>query len=221
MDVSDTLPIPEELLLLCADPVTGRLARPASFARVIAGGVLAELLLAGAITVDGRRISGYQPLGTTEPVAAGVLTRLAGAGKRSWRFRLASAITAVPRGSEHVFLDSLAARGLVTAEPRRLFGIFPYRRFTATGPGPTQAIASRLWASLHTAAFLAETRPAVERDRQLAALLGVVSLERRLFPGPEGKEVRHAVRALSRTLPIARAVRSVISSDSSSAGSSG
>jgi len=215
VDMSDARPIPEELLLLCADPATGRIVRPANFARVVAGGVLAELLLAGAITVDGRRITGYRPLGVTEPVAAGVLARLAAAGKRNWRFRLASAVTGIPRGSEFVFLDELAARGLVTAERRRLLGIFPYRRFTATGPGPTQAIAGRVRASLQTAALLAENQPAIERDRQLAALLGVVSLERRLFPGAAGKDVRIAVRALSRTLPIAKAVRSVISSDSS------
>ncbi|MFD0279142.1 GPP34 family phosphoprotein [Kitasatospora sp. NPDC127111] len=223
--------IPEELLLLCADPVHGRLRIPSgSFHRVIAGGVVAELLVTGAITVEDRRITGFRPLGGHDEVAAGVLARLEAAGKSRRRLGLDVVIRRVPRkpGSAP-FLDRLAADGLLTVEQRRFLGL-SYRRHVATRPGVGQEIAARVAATLAreghataagpSAAGVSAAGPALaepaeaERDRQLAGLIGAARLQRRLYPGAAGAPTRRAVRQLVRELPIARAVQRVVASDS-------
>ncbi|WP_406198754.1 GPP34 family phosphoprotein [Kitasatospora sp. NBC_01560] len=221
MTPSDRRPIPEELLLLCADPVDGRLRVPAAtYHRVLAGGVVVELLLDGAITVEERRITGYRPLGGQDEVAAGVLARLEDAGKRRNGFSLDRAIRQVPRrpGSAP-FLARLAADGFVTVEQRRFLGL-PYRRHVATRPGIGQEIAARVAATLAReaggAGAPADGRSAAdERDRQLAGLIGAGRLDRRVYPGPAGAATRRAVRLLVRELPVARAVRRAVDADSS------
>ena len=148
-------------------------------------------------------------------MTAGVLAELG----RSGQGRppgLDRAVRRVPRGAVAALLHMLADQGVVRTERRRLLGIIPYRRFSATVPGVAQQIAGRLRASV----LSAPGGPApVERDRQLAALVGVARLGRRLYPGPEDKQLRRAVRVLARELPIARAVRRVLGSDAAAAGS--
>ncbi|MFI6846874.1 GPP34 family phosphoprotein [Kitasatospora sp. NPDC050467] len=210
--------IPEELLLLCADPVRGRLRTPHStLHRVIAGGVVAEMLMSGAITVEGRRITGFQPLGAHDEVGAGVLARLEKAGKRDQRLGLDLVIRRVPRKPGPApFLDRLTSDGLLVVETRRFLGL-PYRRHAATRPTMGQEIAARVAATL---AHEGDESPAAERDRQLAGLIGAARLERRLYPGSAGAPTRRAVRRLTRELPIAGAVRRVITSDSAAGSAS-
>ncbi|MEU6232144.1 GPP34 family phosphoprotein [Kitasatospora sp. NPDC047058] len=229
--------IPEELLLLCADPVRGRLRIPAgSFHRVIAGGVVAELVLTGAVTVEDRRITGFQPLGGHDEVAAGVLARLEAAGKSRHRLGLEHVVRRIPRKPGAApFLDRLTAAGLLTVEQRRFLGL-PYRLHVATPPGIGQEIAARVAATLareggaavggaaadpspvSRAALPPAERAAAERDRQLAGLIGAARLQRRLYPGAAGAPTRQAVRRLVRELPVARAVQRVIASDSAGDG---
>ncbi|MGV9268791.1 GOLPH3/VPS74 family protein [Kitasatospora sp. NPDC003701] len=205
-------PIPEELLLLCAEPVRGRLRIPYSaLHQAIPGGVMAELLVSGAITVEGRWITGFRPLGTHDEIAAEVLARLEKAGKRKHRFGLDAAIRRIPRKPAlRLSLDRLAADGVITVETRRFLGL-PYRRCTATRPVIGQEIAARV---ADTLARRGDRSPAAERDRQLAGLLGAAGLHRRLYPGAHGAPTRRAVRRLVTELPIARAVRRARSADS-------
>ncbi len=213
MDRAGSRTVPEELLLLHADPRDGRIRTPSSFHRVLAGGVLVELLVTGAISVDGRRITGYQPLGRHDPVTAAVLAGLGRSGKRRPP-ALDAAVRRVPRSAVAAFLHALAGQGLVRVEQHRFLGVIPRRRFRATVPGVAQEIAGRLRASV----LSVPGGPApVERDRQLAALLGVARLDRRLYPGPENKQLRRAVRVLARELPVARAVKRVLGSDAAAA----
>ncbi|MFJ3792079.1 GPP34 family phosphoprotein [Kitasatospora sp. NPDC090091] len=145
----DTRSLPEELLLLCAEPVRGRLRIPQSaFYWAVPGSVLAELQLGGAITVDGRRITGFQPLGSHDEIAAGVLTRLEETGKRKHRLGLDLAMRRIPRKpTQQLLLDRLTADGVLTVDRRSFLGL-PYRRYTAVPPGIGQEIAARVAATL-------------------------------------------------------------------------
>lgn len=215
MAQSPSRTIPEELVLLCASPADGRLRMPSSFHRVLAGGVLAELLLTGAISVEGRRITGFQPLGDHEPVAAGVLTRLGGPGRRKAPAALDTTLRRIRRGEVQALVESFATRGLLSIERRRLLGVLPYRQVTSTEPDAAREIAARLRATVLSPPGWPG---AAERDRQLAGLLGAARLERRLYPGAENAQVRRTVRVLARELPIARAAQRAISADSAAAG---
>ncbi|MEU9889918.1 GPP34 family phosphoprotein [Sphaerisporangium sp. NPDC051011] len=76
MDDGPELTLPEELLLLCASPSTGVLERPRYFTRVLAGGVLAELELHGAITVGGGCIDEVTPVELLDPIMERALARI-------------------------------------------------------------------------------------------------------------------------------------------------
>ncbi|MFJ9951171.1 GPP34 family phosphoprotein [Kitasatospora sp. NPDC091207] len=213
----DLRPIPEELLLLCAEPAGGRLRIPYSaLYRAVAGGVVAELLVSGAITVEGRWITEVRPPGGQDEIAAGLLARLEKAGRRNRRVGLDTALRRIPRRSTlRLLLDRLAADGVITVETRRFLGL-PYRRRTATRPGIGQEIAGRVAATL---ARGGDRSPAAERDRQLAGLVGAAGLHYRLYPGAKGAPTRRAVRRLVTELPIARAVRRARSADSAASSS--
>lgn len=201
--------LPEELLLLCADPESGRLRRPQYFHRALGGAVLAELLSAGALAVEAKRITEVRPLPVGDPVADRVLAAIAAAGKRPRSLGLDHWVR---KASAHVgrpYLDALTARGLLTAERRRVLGIFPVTVHTATHPGWAKTGADRILRALPTAAPADPTA----RDLQLAALVGAVRLDRRLFRGPDGRPVRDRLQDLARTTPVAAAVRRVIRSD--------
>ncbi|MFE1959370.1 GPP34 family phosphoprotein [Streptomyces sp. NPDC059479] len=68
--------LPEELLLLCADPRTERLKLPPYVHHALAGAVLAELELRGAITISDNWITTVQSLTLGEPVADRLLGAL-------------------------------------------------------------------------------------------------------------------------------------------------
>ncbi|MFE5584293.1 GPP34 family phosphoprotein [Kitasatospora sp. NPDC056531] len=203
-------PLPEELLLLCADPARGRFRDPsAHLNQVIAGAVLAELLVTGAITVEKERITGYQPFGARDEVAAGILARLEAKGKSRFRPWVSHAVRWVPERPGHRFyLDRLVTQGFYTLEETRFLGL-PRRRYLTTRPDVAQQIRARVAATL-LAPDGGAGLPTAERDRQLAGLIDVAGLERRLYPGRDGAPIRRVARRLAWDLPIPRAVRAVI-----------
>ncbi|MGW2869488.1 GOLPH3/VPS74 family protein [Kitasatospora sp. NPDC001225] len=233
-----TRPLAEELLLLCADPADGRLRIPAlTLSTAVAGAVLAELQLAGTITVDGRRITGHRPPGDQDELAAAVLADLGQAGEGRPR-TLEHALRALthPHGrATHHHLDRMVGQGVLTVRSHRFLGL-PYRRWTAVRPDAGALIAARTAATLAHAGLSGvsgptglsglsgptgaadPTDPADERDRQLAGLIGAAGLERRLYRGRDGAETRHAVRQLARDLPVPRAVKREITRRRSQSG---
>ncbi|MER7669212.1 GPP34 family phosphoprotein [Kitasatospora sp. NPDC096128] len=211
----DALPLPEELLLLCADPARGRFLSPSlHLNEVIAGAVLAELVLNGAISVEvhrfgGARIAGYQPFGAFDEVSAGVLARLAAKGKSRFRPWLPEAVQWIPeRPGYRFYLDRLVAQGYYAVEEKRFLGL-PRKRYPAQRPDLARQISDRVAATL-SAPDGGTARPTAERDRQLAGLIDVAGLDRRRYPGRDGAPIRRAAGRLARDLPVCRAVRHVI-----------
>ncbi|MET7552035.1 GPP34 family phosphoprotein [Streptomyces sp. NPDC005078] len=78
MDDRPLRTLPEELMLVCADPGTGAIKRPEFFKRALAGAVLAELELQGAILIEDGRIVGLRPVQLDDPFVGGMFDKLAG-----------------------------------------------------------------------------------------------------------------------------------------------
>ncbi|HJD81269.1 GPP34 family phosphoprotein [Kitasatospora aureofaciens] len=207
----DSRPLAEELLLLCAEPTRGLLRIPGTtFPTAITGAVLAELQLRGALTVEGRRITGFHPLGDHDELAARVLAELERAGKNRHRATLDHVLRRVPhRTGPQYYLDRLTGQGVLTVRTHRFLGL-PYRRWTAVPPDAGALIAERVAATLARTAVSGPTSPAEERDHQLAGLIGAVRLEYRIYRGTAGTPTRRAVRRLSRSLPVAHAVKQAV-----------
>ncbi|KJS55254.1 hypothetical protein VM98_14445 [Streptomyces rubellomurinus subsp. indigoferus] len=203
----DTRPLAEDLLLLCAEPTTGRLRLPTTFPTVIAGAALAELHLGGAITLDGRRITGFRAPGDRDEFAPGVLAELERAGEARRPTTLDHALRKLPRrAGPRYHLDRLTGQGALTVTTHRFLGL-PHRRWTAVRPDTAALIAGRVAATLARTADSGPATPAEERDHQLAGLIGAARLDRRLYPGAAGAPTRRAVRQLARSLPVAGAVK--------------
>lgn len=205
--------LPEELLLICADPADGQVKPSAHFNRVLAGALLTELLLAGAITVEGRHIVEVRAVPTGYPAADQLCGQLSAALGKRRRLKLERWVRTASHRANAPQLESLAARGLlVTHRSRILFGLLPHTVRKATETGWDKAAAGRILRELE--------HRSDPRTLHLAALVGAVRLDRRLFNGPDARRTRREVRALTRATPIADAVRRVIRSDSSGDGGS-
>lgn len=135
----------EEVLLLGLHAATGELVvRMTPYA--MAGGILAELLLAGRVRLtSGRRalveVVAHDPL--EDEVLERSLERIATAHRRAslptWIARLGAARTLVPETARN-----LAARGILHEDERRVLGLFPARRFPERDPGPERALVERI-----------------------------------------------------------------------------
>jgi hypothetical protein len=212
--------LPEDLLLLCADPQSGVLKCPRHLGRALAGAVLTELLLRGAIAVDDKRITEVRPLALGEPVADRVLAELSGTGKQERRLRLKRWVENASWGIESLYLEALASRGLVRAQRKRALGVFPYTSWTTVEPGWAKDLAARIDRVVRPEAYEPAPRPPDPRDVHLAALVGAIDeLDGRLYPRRDQRDTRRRVRELTRATPIANAARKVIKSDESAAGS--
>ncbi|MET8702327.1 GPP34 family phosphoprotein [Kitasatospora sp. NPDC004723] len=223
-DPAGARPLPEELVLLCTDPGRGLLRVSSSaFRRVIAGAVLAELLLTGGITVEGRRITGFQPLGAHDEIGAAVLARLERT-RKGRRPGLEAAVRRVPRDAVRHYRDRLVAQGAMTVERRRKL-LVPYRVLLPVRSEAGQEIADRVAATLaRTAAEEGAGTTgagADERDRLLAGLLWAGRMDRRIYPGRQHAALRDTVRRTARDLPVAQAVRRVVTADRTEASGGG
>ncbi|MDY0810321.1 GPP34 family phosphoprotein [Kitasatospora purpeofusca] len=229
-DPSDRLPLAlaEELVLLCTDPDSGTLRVSRNgFQRAVAAAVLAELLLTGGITVEGRRITAFRPVGACDEVTAEVLARLERAPKGR-RPGLDAALRRVPRApAVRSFRERLVASGHLTAERRRILLLVPYRAWPPVRATVAAEIAERITASLSRKGSASGygsdaarwgASPAAERDLQLAGMLWAARLDRRLFPGRIHSELRKSFRAVAREQPIAQALHRVVGSDNAGGG---
>ncbi|MFJ9773825.1 GPP34 family phosphoprotein [Kitasatospora sp. NPDC101157] len=210
MTSSDPRPLAEELLLLCADPVSGRLRSPTAFPTAVAGAVLAEMQLTGTITVEDRRITAFVPSGDHDELTTRVLTALERAGTGRHRTTLDHALGTLRYRSGHRrHLDRLTDQGVLTVRTPVFLGL-PRRRWTAVRPDTGALIAERVAATLARTAGSGPTTPSEQRDHQLAGLIGAARLERRLYRGTAGEPTRRAVRQLAHSLPVPQAVNRAV-----------
>ncbi|MEU5099711.1 GPP34 family phosphoprotein [Streptomyces sp. NPDC020996] len=219
--------LPEDLLLLHTHPRTGALKPPRHTGLLLAGAMLTELLLRGALTVRGSRVALERQAGTAGPRSAGpspadplsgdpllaeLLRRLrdAGGGSRSaglehWVREAASPSTDVG------WLKLLTARGLAARRPRRLLGVLDVGgdRLRAD-PGWSARLASRVAGAVRSGKGGPAAGPSDARDLHLAALIGASAFVDRL-PAPfRDRGLVDPVMDLAFELPIADATRELL-----------
>ena len=211
--------LPEDLLLLCADPADGRLTWPSGLPYALAGAVLAELLDAGGLALDGRRLIALPgvpaaplPHPALEQARREVATLL-GRNGRTGVPRVLRRLHAV--GGRRLHLDSLVAHGLVRTDARRVLGFIPVKRYHAVDPGLRNDRLALLDAILRTDGprlTVQDGRPDLDphtRACQLTALAGSCALDRSLYPGV-GNPIRRRLDEIVRVDPLARAVREAV-----------
>ncbi|MFF3069687.1 GPP34 family phosphoprotein [Kitasatospora sp. NPDC057904] len=203
--------IGEELMLLSLDDESGVAKEAASAGWAVAGGILADLVLAGRVTVDDGRLAVADRTPTGDPLLDGRLDRLAewaerkgagrGAGKASgW-------LTTDRPTAVRDAVQRLCERGLVTEERHRALGIFPVRRYPEADPTVERELRERL-----AAAVLRGEDPDA-RTATLIALIHATRLHRLAFPDLPRKEVEPRFAAIAAgewaSGPVGEAIRNM------------
>lgn len=201
--------LPEELLLIAYDQVTGR-AKPGGAIELdcgVAGAVLLELSLAGRIDVVDGKVSVLDPAPIGDPESDAVLERIAGAEKRRkpdwWVSRLRF-------GMRNRLLARLVERGVLRMEQRHVLWLFSVRRYVAIDTGIGSAARSRL-----ERVVVHHGEPDA-RTAALAALLNVCGLARWTFPEIDRRQLKIRMNQLSEGQWAIAAVRTAIQSIQSS-----
>lgn len=209
--------VAEDLLILLTHEGTGRhLVGAPALDLGLAGGVLAELVMLGAVEVTrpgGPTRAGLLvarrrgPLG--DPVLDEALRRVEARGARrpqdvlsplSRRLRLLEArgackpqdaLAPVSRGLRRELLGRLVARGVLRAEEGRVLGIVPVRRW----PAVDGARAHGLRAGLRD--VLVVGRTPTPREAALVGLLSGVGAVPKVVTGAPARELRRRARAIA------------------------
>jgi hypothetical protein len=204
--------LPEELMLLALDPVSGKpRVRARHLQYGLAGAVLAELEAVGCVAEDGGRVVPVTPPPTGERLLDEALA-LFGGGKpvktRRWIRSNGGTVAEACAGR-------LAERGVIRIESRRVLGIFPGRRYPQAGADQaTPAVTD-----FRGAAKMGFPEP---RSRMLAGLASAIMLTGHLLPESGSKrEIRRTMRGLARELWPAEAVYRLIKSDQAAAAAGG
>jgi hypothetical protein len=202
--------IPEELLLLAYDEVTGR-SKPGGSIELdcgIAGAVLHELRLAGRIDVVGGLVTVLDPTPVAEPECDAVLGRVAAAEKGRkpdwWVSRLRF-------GMRNRLLARLVDGGVLRMERRDVLWLFSARRYFAVDTGIRSAARARL------ERVVVHGGEPDARTAALASLLSATGLARRTFPEQDRKQLKTRMGRLGEgdwvSAAVRKAIRSIQSSD--------
>ncbi|QLE72660.1 GPP34 family phosphoprotein [Streptomyces rectiverticillatus] len=207
--------LPEELLLLCFDPVSGRKLMRTGHASAygVAGAVLAELRLAGRVVEERGRVQVTNPLPPDDPLLATAVASLQQPGQDAKRGgpRTARWVRSASRRLEEACLARLAEQGALRMETRRFLGLIPYQH-SSLGPVNLTTAARERFELARRGGF------ADPRARALAALASAIGISGALCPGWGRRTERQAMRRLIRTDWAARAVHKNVMSDSADGG---
>jgi hypothetical protein len=202
-------PLPEELLLLGYDDVTGQ-AKMGSIELDcgLAGAVLVELRLAGRIDVIDGRVAVLDPTPVGDAESDAVLARIAGEQKRrkpDWW------VAKLRHGMRNRLLARLIDRGVLRMQLQELLWGFSVRRYFAIDSGITSTARSRL------ERVVVHNLDPDARTAALATLLNVCGVARRVFPDLGRKQLKVRMAQLAEGQWPSVAVRDAIRSIQSSA----
>jgi hypothetical protein len=201
--------LPEQLLLIAYDGVTGRSAAGGQIALDcgVAGGVLAELALAGRIVVVDGKVNVVDPSSVGDPLFDEVLGRIVGEQKQrkpDWW------VARTRWGIRNKMLARLTDRGVLQRQRHAVLRVFSVRRYPAIDSGVASNIRSRL------ELVVVHRGSPDPRTDTLAALLNACGLARRTFPEVDRKQLKIRMGELGEGQWTADAVRQAIRSIQSS-----
>ena len=202
----------EDLLLLAIDDESGRVTRgcASTCSLAIAGGVLAELMLAKGFSVDEgkkRLVDVTDPRPPGDPLLDEVLERMHTSSRRR---RLQSWVTMVARTKNlrDRIATGLCRRGILEAvehNTRILFFNIHRKTYPTRDPLPEYATVARLREAIYSDAPKCDERTAILLS--LASAAGLLSIR---FPKKDLKARKQHIKTLAEGEAVGKAVRDVI-----------
>lgn len=200
------LNLAEELLLLALkeDAGTIRLAAVTALPYGLAGALLIELVLAGRVRIDGKRLVPAPAGSAGDELLDGYLAALRSAPRArtiaSWVRRFGQKAGR----PKHVLLDRLVAKRILTKEERHVFWIFMTYRYPRADAMAGHRIRERVRSAV---------RGLGAPDERTAALIGLVhacELVGAVFEKDERREARKRAKAIAAAQPIGAAVAQAV-----------
>ncbi len=152
MNSRERLPLHEEVLLLALRDAEGTIASGTMYQYAIAGGILAELVLRGRISVDGSRRKKRAEVVDRSPTGAPLLDecleRIATSkpkGLDYWVGKFAGI-----KSLKHRVAERLCDRGILHEDEGTILLVFTRRTYPETDPRPEQEIIDRLHGAIFT-----------------------------------------------------------------------
>jgi hypothetical protein len=141
------LTMPEEILLLMLDDVSGRLQERAapSGDYALAGAVIAELALAGRIDTDTQRLYVTDGTPTGDALQDAALAKIVAARDEAHDSRYwIEAIAAEAEPMRDALFDRLVARGILNRVEGRFLWVFPERRYPVIDDREEREVKARI-----------------------------------------------------------------------------
>ncbi|UVJ38984.1 GPP34 family phosphoprotein [Arthrobacter sp. CJ23] len=174
------LSLPQEFLLLATDPKGGGPELPAFVLRVgVAGAVLAELELLGAIELQGKRVraTGAAPQSEFQHQVDIIREKSRPHTPKRWVAMLES------RAELHRLYEGMVQLGIVEHVGEKRLGLFKTTRYPEKDHAPEAALLQKVQAVLGG-------EPSDSRTTALTALLHAAGLLDKLFPGADQSRAR-------------------------------
>ncbi|TCK63110.1 GPP34 family phosphoprotein [Curtobacterium sp. PhB136] len=192
------LTVPQAFALLLTDADGRRATDAQTFDPGLAGAVLADLALRGAVSLEGKDVRVVDGSTTGDPVLDGVLGTIAAAGAprkaKWWVSRLGK------RQLRDDVFASLVAGGLLSEEQRKTLGIFPSTAYPERDGGPEALLRSSI------ADVLATRSAPTPSTAAVIALLDATNTLRKQF----GKVDKALVREITSGNWASPAVKAVL-----------
>src|ERR1700683_734756 len=208
----------EDLLLLAVDPRSGRIRMAARIRFSLRSAQLADLILAGLVTItdgwieiDKKNKETVQPSGDLTPEAIGMIK---GVSKRTVGELMKKA---PPEVSWDCLASLVQERAILTDDrrARRYPSYFSFQRATAVNQVRRAEILARVDRIVRSEPTGNAAKPldqalkaSAERDRILASLVYASGLDKYLYPGKRGRSARKALAGVVDPQKIADEARS-------------
>ncbi|MFI1285006.1 GPP34 family phosphoprotein [Streptomyces sp. NPDC020858] len=194
----------EEIMLLSLDDESGSAKQRQAAGWAVAGGILLDLVLAGRVSVTGKRLELVDTAPTGDALLDGrialIESWMAGRAKRpvtAWLTKDQSKAVAAA-------LESLCRRGVVMEEQHKALGLFPIRRYPEADGAVERELRERL-----RAVVLDGVEPDT-RTSGLIALIHSAKLHRLAFPDGDRKQVASRMKEIAAGQWAAESVRAAL-----------
>ncbi|MFG2616188.1 GPP34 family phosphoprotein [Streptomyces sp. NPDC048507] len=178
-----TVTLAEEVVLLSLDARSGAARRRQAAGWAVAGGILLELVMARRVSVTGKYLELRDPAPTGVRLLDGRIQLIGSWLRGRSKRRVTDWLTKDHSHAVGAVLDSLAERGVVGSEVRKVPGVFPQRRY----PGSDAAVERELRERLGRV-VLGGAEPDA-RTAGLISLLHAAGLHGPAFPDRPAREV--------------------------------
>jgi hypothetical protein len=196
--------LPEEFTLLAYDDDGTPVTDGTHLDNGLGGALLLELVLAGRVGIQDKRVIVVDASPTGDPLVDEALGRIAGdeRGRKPGHWVSKFAGQTRPK-----VLDTLVRQGVLTVEKDKVLGVFPRKKYPAAhGAQPVAEAQARQ----RMQAAVLGTGPVEPRTAALCALVAATGLDRKVFADLDRKQVKARLKEIGEGAWAADAVQKTI-----------